>query len=131
MEHNHYLAHHGVKGQKWGIRKKRELSGARPAKSKKSKSGDRTFDVKIDIVPDPKTLKKNVRKSIAVAIGFGAAATVARVGARKMMSQGDALRARRLTALALAATGGAVGSAASAIGSARTLKETNKILNES
>lgn len=35
MEHNYYLAHHGVKGQKWGIRKKRELSGARPVKSKK------------------------------------------------------------------------------------------------
>ena len=128
MEHNYYLAHHGVKGQKWGIRKKRELSGTRPVKSKKSKSGDRTFDVKIDIVPDPKTLKKNVRKSIAVAIGFGAAATVARVGARKMMSQGDALRARRLTALALAATGGAVGSAASAIGNARTLRKLIKFL---
>lgn len=131
MEHNYYLAHHGVKGQKWGIRKKRELSGARPVKSKKSKSEDRTLDVKIDIVPDPKTLKKNVRKNIALAIGFSTAATAARIGARKMMSQGDALRARRLTALAIAATGGAVGSTASAIGSARALKKTNKILNES
>ena len=60
MEHNYYLAHHGVKGQKWGFRKQRELSGARPVKSKKSKSG----------IKSPKTLKKNVRKNIALAFGF-------------------------------------------------------------
>lgn len=120
MEHNYYLAHHGVKGQKWGIRKKRELSGARPARSKKSRYS------KYSKYVGPKALKKNIRKSIALAIGFDAAAVTARIGARKMMSQGDALRARRLIGLSIAAQGAAVGAGASAIGSAIALKKTNK-----
>lgn len=131
MEHNYYLAHHGVKGQKWGIRKKRELSGTRPVKSKKSEHQD---DIRehgsIIIYDDPKKLKSKARKNILTAVGGAAMAGLGAVAARQMMTQGDAVRSRKLIALSLAASIAAVGSAGVGVSQLRTAKRVEPKLKE-
>jgi len=53
-----YLAHHGVKGMKWGIRKQKDLIGRQPAVKKTTSSID----------------KKKVARNIAIGVGITAAA---------------------------------------------------------
>ena len=131
MEHNYYLAHHGVKGQKWGIRKKRELSGARPARSKKSKHQDDIIEPgSIFIYQDPKKLKSKARKNILTAVGGAAMAGLGAVAARQMMTQGDAVRSRKLIALSLAASLAAVGSAGVGVSQLRTAKRVEPKLKD-
>lgn len=131
MEHNYYLAHHGVKGQKWGIRKKRELSGARPVKSKKSKHQD---DIRshgsIIIYDDPKKLRRKARKNILTAVGAVAMAGLGAAASHKMMTQGDAVRSRKLIALSLGASLAAVGSAGVGVSQLRTAKRVEPKLKD-
>lgn len=131
MEHSYYLAHHGVKGQKWGIRKKRELAGVRPVKSKKSKHQDdmRAYG-NILIYKDPKKLKRKARKNILTAVGAAAMAGLGAAAARQMMTQGEAVRSRKLIALSLAASLAAVGSAGVGASQLRTAKRVEPKLKD-
>ena len=40
-----YLEHHGIKGQRWGVRKKRETSGGRRLSGSKTNSSSSASDV--------------------------------------------------------------------------------------
>ena len=131
MKHNYYLAHHGVKGQKWGIRKKRELSGARPVKSKKSKhQDDIRFHGNIVVYKDPKTLRSKARKNILTAVGLGAAGGLGAYASYKMMTGGDADKSRKLIGLALASSIAAIGSAGVGVSQLRTAKRVEPKLKD-
>lgn len=39
MEHNYYLAHHGVKGQKWGVRNVRKVRNGKPVSERTLRKG--------------------------------------------------------------------------------------------
>ena len=92
MEHNYYLAHHGVKGQKWGVRKirtvrngvrvpKKQLQKEREFMQKHSKEDVMRYlrrshvsDKRIQSFHDDQLIdvykKMRVRKTVGKAIGI-------------------------------------------------------------
>mgnify|MGYP006974589198 CR=1 FL=1 len=65
--HNNELYHHGIKGQRWGVRRYQNKDGTRTAAGKRRE--------KRELTPEEKQARKKTIKKVA--IGIGAAATVA------------------------------------------------------
>ena len=59
MNTNDYLMHHGIKGQKWGVRRFQNPDGTRTAAGKKHEKENRIDHDKLVKSTDAKTLYKN------------------------------------------------------------------------
>lgn len=59
MNTNDYLMHHGIKGQKWGVRRFQNPDGTRTAAGKKREKENRVDHDKLVKSTDAKTLYKN------------------------------------------------------------------------
>ena len=68
LDEKDYLAHHGIKGQKWGVRRYQNPDGTRTALGKKRERAER-----VEKTPDEK--KRNVRNAVAIGSGIAVAAT--------------------------------------------------------
>ena len=76
MEHNYYLAHHGVKGQKWGIRKKTQRLNR---KHKVKKYSQLTSEEK-------RKIRKTVLKYVGISAATGVAGKFAEFGSGYLLS---------------------------------------------
>lgn len=126
MEHNYYLAHHGVKGQKWGVRNVRKVRNGKQV-SKRTLKKERKFKQKHAKDSVVKFLKKNgykgieafhedemintykkakVKKTIKRSVGLVAGLTVAGVGTYGLINfAGKALSGVQINPYTLAELG--------------------------
>lgn len=72
------LEHHGIKGQKWGVRRFQNVDGTRTALGKRREQRDSDGDKKVSI--DKKTVAK-------VALGVGAAVAIAHPATRAVLTK--------------------------------------------